>query len=78
MGRIPVIQNLLPPYSDFSSNLAHFILKILENMKILANIQKILFNSRDFWGYHLPEFRTGGHVPRITSPRGVAHAEKVK
>ena len=49
-GRTQVSQNQLSPNSDLSSDFAHFILKILENLKILASIQKIFIENRDLWG----------------------------
>ena len=73
-GRIQVSQNHLPPNSDFSSVFAHFVWEILENPKVLANIPKIFFKNRDFWGDIPPGFSNrGGHVPRFP-PGGAAHA----
>ena len=40
-GRIQASQNHVPPNSDLCSVFAHFILEILENPKILTNIQKL-------------------------------------
>ena len=48
--RIQVNQNHLPPNSDFSSDFGHFILGTLENLKVLTNIQKLVFKNREFWG----------------------------
>ena len=47
-GRIQVSRNHLPPNSDFSSDFAHFILEISEDLKEIANIKKIFFKNRDF------------------------------
>ena len=61
----------LTPNSDFSSDFSHFILEILENPKVLANIPKLLFKNVISGGTS-PEFRTGGHVPPHP-PGGDAH-----
>ena len=69
LGRcIQVSQSHLPPNFDFSSCIAHVILEILENLKILANIQKISFEHHDFLG-HPPEFQTGGTYPHHPPPQ---------
>ena len=47
-GRIQVSRNHLPPSSDFSSDFAHFILEISEDLKEIANIKKVFFKNRDF------------------------------
>ena len=63
-GRIQVSQNRLPRNSDFFSDIAHFILKILENPKKIAKKKSENFlKKRDFWGTSLPEFRNGGTRP---------------
>ena len=49
-GQIQVIQNHLPPNANFSSDFALFILKILEDLNLLKNIQKIFFKIRNFGG----------------------------
>ena len=36
------------PNSDFSSDFAHFILEISEDLKEIANIKKVFFKNRDF------------------------------
>ena len=64
-GRIQVIQNHLPPNSDFSWDFAHFISEIPENPNFSVNIQKIFLKNRDFWGDIPPEFWTGGTCPPI-------------
>ena len=67
-------QNHLPPNSDFSSDFVHFILEILENMTILAKIQKISINMAISGGDIDPEFRTAGTRPRHPPPPdGDAH-----
>ena len=58
-GRIQLSQNHLPQNFDFSSNFAHFILKILENLKMLANIKEKTIENRDFCGDIPSEFRAG-------------------
>ena len=70
-------QNDLPPNSNFSSDFGHFILEILENLKVFTNIQKISLKNRDFWGDIPPEFRTGGTCPRHP-PGGDAHVHKLR
>ena len=42
-GRIQVSQDHLPLNSKFSSDFTHFILGILEKLKIFENITKIFF-----------------------------------
>ena len=75
-GQIRVNQNHLPPNSNFSSDFGHFILKILEDLKIFTNMNKSFFKNRNFWGDTPTEFRTGGgHVPGIPLG-GDAHAHK--
>ena len=69
---IQVSQNRLRPNSEFSSNFANFILKILENLKFLANIPKISFKNRDFRGTFPRNFEPRGRVSPL--PRGDAHA----
>ena len=59
-GTDSVESNHLLPNSDFSSDLAHFILEILENLNTLVNIHKILFKKSRFLGGRLPDFSSGG------------------
>ena len=68
-GRIQVVQNHVPPNSDFSSDFALFILEILKNIKIWAYIQKCFFKNRDFWGDIPTEFWTGGDTSPPSPPR---------
>ena len=65
--RIQVSRNHPPPNSDFFSGFAHFILEILENLKVSANIPKIFCKKRDFWGNIPQNFETGDTSP--ASPR---------
>ena len=58
----------LPPNSYFSSDFAHFILEILNNLKILAYVQNYFFKKHDFWGYPPGILNRGGD----TSPPPVA------
>ena len=57
-GRIQVSQN---PDSGFSSDFAHFILEILKNLKILANIQK--FSLKIYGGHPFQNFEPGDTSP---------------
>ena len=71
-GRIQVSQNHVPPNSDLSSDFANFILEILENLKILTNIQKISF--KNVISGDIPQnFEPGGCVPPPISPGGDAN-----
>ena len=67
-GQIQVNRNHLPPNSDFSSDFGHFILKTLENLKILANMHEIFFKNRDIWGAMPPELRTRGDTSPASPP----------
>ena len=58
-GWIQASQSHLPTNSDFSWKFAHLVLKILENLQILANIQKLSLKTRDF---------NGDPPPRISDP----------
>ena len=53
-GWMQVSQNYLPPNSDFSLDLAHFILKILENPKVYQIFRK----------FSLKTAISGGILPR--------------
>ena len=55
--QIQVSQNHLPPNSDFSSEFDHSIWELLENLKVLANIQ----------GKTLKIAISGGTSPRISN-----------
>ena len=69
-GRIHVSENHLPPNSDFSSDFAHFVLKILKNLEILVSVQEFFLKNCDFrWG-HPPGIlnRGGGGGKRTPSP----------
>ena len=50
-GRIQVSINHLTPNSKFFSDFGHFIMKMLNDLKILANLyQEFFVKKRDFWG----------------------------
>ena len=59
-GWIEVHQTHLPWHSNFSSDFGYFILKVLENLLMLACTQKKNIQKSGFlWG-RPPEFQTGG------------------
>ena len=62
----------LPPNSDFTSDF-DLILGMLANLKILANIQKIVLKNCNFLVTSHSEFRTGGTRPPTGSD---AHAHE--
>ena len=71
-GRIQVSQNHLPPNSKFSSDFGHFILKMLKDLKILANLYQEFFLKNTISGGYPPQFQTGGTscapIPPVTTP----------
>ena len=69
-------QNHSPPKSDFSPDFAHFVLEILENLKVLTNIQKIFLRITIYGGCP-PKFRPGATRPPI-APGGNAHDSKAR
>ena len=71
-GQILVNQNHLPPNSDFSLHFGHFILEILEYLKILTNMHNFFFKSRFLGGHPSRNFELGGtrlrHPPQWQRP----------
>ena len=70
-----MLQNHLPPNFDFSSDIGHFVLKILDNLKNVIRKKITIAISR---GRPLQNFELGNASLRAPPPGGDADAGKAR
>ena len=63
-------QTHLPPKFSFSSNLGHFVLKMLENAKNVHFLRKNILKCPNFWGVDHRCFQKWGSRPPPPPPVG--------